>query len=102
MESSVSVFTSHPSSATVKTRAFVARWIEPEKMNEHGGRVPDPEGTPRWRVTGSEQVFLDDVANPTTLTMQMSNDAGDWKLLVAGWGPNLIPVFGTADYTIIR
>lgn len=99
----VSVSTSHPQNAQVQMHVFVARRIEPRIMGENGIVVPDPSGTPWWWVDlGGEEFCFDSARNPSTLTVQDSNDDGNWQMVAAAWGPNMVPTFATADFVIIR
>ncbi len=104
LDTSVAISTSHPTGATVSKRAFVSHYQEAQIYDATKyAFVTDPNGIAVWSpMTGFETKAFDDIHNPTTLTGQRSDEPGDWQVVIAAWGPNLLPVFGTADYTIIR
>lgn len=99
--SDVTVATTHPGDKPVKTKVFVARWIEPEVLDADGIWQPDPTREPVWRIQyDCETLFVDNADSPTTLTMEQSHEQGNWQLIIVAWGPNLVPVFTTDDFSI--
>lgn len=101
MTTDVSVTTSHPGEKPVKTKALVARWVEPKTMDDEGVWHPDPTRSPVWSVQ-NESSFVDDVNVPTKLTMRSGQGGGNFQLVIVAWGPNMVPVFATDDFTITR
>lgn len=99
--SDVAVSTNHPGDKPVKTKVFVARWIEPEVLDADGIWQPDPTREPVWRIQYEcETLFVDNADSPTTLTMEQSREQGNWQLIIVAWGPDLLPVFATDDFSI--
>ncbi len=103
MTTDVSVTTSHPGEKPVKTKVFISHWNEPKIMDDDGVWHPDPTRDPSWYVQiDHEDGFVDDVHSPTKLTMRTGQGGGNFQLVIVAWGPNLVPVFATDDFTITR
>jgi hypothetical protein len=105
MTTTVSITATHPDNAALTKRAFIARKMIPMVEDEETGIfTPDPEGTPYFKVESDAIAtkMLNDLSDPGTLKMQQSDAHAEYQLVVAVWGPNLIPVFAHADFEIQR
>lgn len=84
----------------VTTRVFMSHENKPFIMDADGFTSPDPDRPPYYDIfDGKAETMLDSVINPTTLTVTLGDDIGNWHVVAVAWGDNLLPAYAVAPFT---
>lgn len=101
LSGTVSVTAVMPDGTPTRKIAFVAHQTVPFLVDEDGNETPDPDRKPYYRtLPGKSGEMMNDTSNPTTLTVSLSEDAGEWHIGAIAWGSNLLPGAGVSAFTV--